>query len=169
MALALIVTNFLSAMALVAAIMAGLGSAYDFLPMTVHLRTHVLLAIFAAFMVLLGHSMTMFYFIGTGVRMKELVAEHAVTEEDLVYPTRRFKAKVFPFATMALLFTMITFILGGGVDRGSLPGWVHLIVAVAAMVLHFMAIQKEAWAIHANIKLFDRLDAILDARGGGAK
>ena len=163
MALALIVTNFLAAMALTAAIIGGVASARGILPMEVYLQTHVLLAIFAAFLVLFGHSMTMFYFIGTGIRMKELVEEHGV-DEDLITPTKRFKVRVFPFATMAILFTMVTFILGGGVDRGSLPSWVHLLLAVGAWLLHLIAIQKEAKAIHANVALFDHLDDIVVAR-----
>ena len=167
MALALIVINFLASVALATATIAGMASAYGW--MEVHLRTHVLLAMFAAFLVLFGHSMTMFYFIGTGVRLKELVAEHAVHEEDLIRPTVRFKMRVFPITMLAILATIVTFILGGGVDTGSLPGWVHLILALAALTLQFLAIQKETWAIHANVRLFDRLDEILSAREGGPR
>ena len=167
MALALIVFNFLASLALTAAILGGIASARGWLPIEVYTRTHVLLAIFAAFLVLFGHSMTMFYFIGTGVRMKELVAEHEVSE-DLITPTKRFKMRVFPFATMAMLTTMVTFIIGGGVDTGRVPSLVHLGLALVALVLQFMAVQKENVAINANVRLFDHLDDIVVAKGGGS-
>ncbi len=170
MALALIVINFLASLALAAAILGGLVSAHGILGIEVDPRTHVLLALFAAIMLLFGHSMTMFYFIGTGIRMKELVAEHGVTE-DLISPTVRFKARVFPFATMAMLVTMVAFIIGGGVDTGRHPSWVHLVVALMAFVLHSIAVQKELRAIHANVLLFEHLDAIVVAKtaeAGGA-
>lgn len=163
MALALIITNFLAGVALVLATLVGLNAARGFLPFESYVQGHVLTAIFAAIMVLFGHCMTMFYFIGTGIRMKELVAEHKV-QEDLVTPTKRFKARVFPFATMAMLLTMITFIVGGGVDTARVPGWVHLSLAVASIVLHFIAITKESQAIHANVRLFDHLDEIVVAK-----
>jgi hypothetical protein len=165
MALALIVINLLASVALATATIAGMASAYGW--MEVHLRTHVLLAMFAAISVLFGHSMTMFYFIGTGVRLKELVAEHTVQEEDLIRPTILFKMRVFPITMLAILATIVTFILGGGVDTGSLPGWVHLILALTALALQLAAVQKETWAIHANVRLFDRLEEILAARAGG--
>lgn len=166
MALALIVCNGLAALALCAAIIGGLASARDFLPLEVYLQTHVLLAIFAAFLVLFGHSMTMFYFIGTGIRMKELVEEHEI-KEDLITPTKRFKMRVFPWATMAMLMVMVTFIIGGGVDTGRVPSWAHLLLASTALVLHFAAVQKETQAISANVRLFDHLDAIVIARAEG--
>ncbi len=163
MALALIVWNFLAALALTAAAVAGIGSARDILPVDVYPRTHVTLALFGAVMMLFGHSMTIFYFVGTGVRMKELVAEHGITE-DLVTPTKRFKMKVFPFATMAMLITMITFIIGGGVDTGTVPSWVHLALATVALILNFMAMNKELWAINANVRLFDHLELLVEAK-----
>lgn len=166
MALALIVCNLLAGLALCAAVLGGLTSARDLLPLEIYTRTHVLLAIFAAFLVLFGHSMTMFYFIGTGIRMKELVAEHEI-QEDLITPTKIFKKRVFPFATMAMLVTMITFIIGGGVDTGRVPSWGHLLLALVATVLHFIAMQKEAVAISANVRLFDRLDELVVAKEGG--
>jgi hypothetical protein len=164
MALALIVCNLLAALALVTAGVAGLESAHDFLPLDVYPRLHVMLALFASLLVLFGHSMTMFYFIGTGVRMKELVAEHRI-EEDLITPTRRFKQRVFPWATLAMALTMVAFILGGGVDTGNLPSWIHLILALLAIGVNFVALQHEISGIHANVRLFDHLDALVVARG----
>jgi hypothetical protein len=167
MALALIVLEGLSVVAIVVASVAGLVAAHALLPVAVSPRTHVVLALSGAIVILFAHSMTMFYFIGTGVRMKELVAEHRV-REDLITPTRRFKARVFPWATMALLVTMVTFIVGGGVDTGKLPGWIHLILALGACVLNYVTALRAVLAIHANVRLFDHLDdLVVQARQAG--
>ena len=171
MALALIVLNALALLAFTVAIVAGLASAHPVIPVEVYPRTHVTVALSASILVLFAHCMTMFYFIGTGIRMKELVAEHGVTE-DLVTPTKRIKGKVFPFATMALLATMVTFIIGGGVDTGQLPSWVHLLLALIAFALNYLAVSFEIRAINYNVRLFDRLEAIVvaeQAPGEGAQ
>ena len=163
MALALVVMQVLSVLAIVTATIAGVASAHPFLPVEVHARTHVTLGLTCAILILFSHSMTMFYFIGTGIRMKELVSEHRV-EEDLVTPTRLIKAHVFPMMTMAILLTMVTFILGGGVDTGKIPGAIHLVLALGSMVLNYLAAAKAIAAIFANVRLFDRLDQIVVAQ-----
>src|SRR5438128_7512885 len=78
------------------------------------LSQHVLLGLFTTFLVTLTQSMTMFYFIGTGKQVKDLVASFP-TGPQLVQRTKVFKAKVFPPALWAMLFTMATMIIGGGV------------------------------------------------------
>lgn len=163
MALALVVMQGLSVLAILTATIAGVASAHPFLPVEVHARTHVTLGLTAAMLVLFSHSMTMFYFIGTGVRMKELVAEHRV-QEDLVTPTRVIKARVFPMMTWAILLTMVTFILGGGVDTGKIPGAIHLVLALGSTVLNYLAAAKATAAIFTNVRLFDRLDQIVVAQ-----
>jgi len=76
---------------------------------------HFLFGIFTTFLVTLAQSMTMFYFIGTGKHVKDLVANQP-SGNDFIRRTKVFKAKVFPPALWAMLFTMATMILGGGVD-----------------------------------------------------
>src|SRR5205085_6705488 len=78
------------------------------------LSQHVLFGLFTTFLVTLTQSMTMFYFIGTGKQVKDLVAS-LPEGGNLIQRTKLFKAKVFPPALWAMLFTMATMILGGGV------------------------------------------------------
>ena len=86
---------------------------------------HILWGFFATFLVTLSQSMTMFYFIGTGKYVKDLVANQPFGNE-FIRRTKVFKAKVFPTALWAMLFTMATMILGGGVHTHMIPSWVHL-------------------------------------------
>src|SRR5213080_1147848 len=86
---------------------------------------HFLFGFFATFLVTLAQSMTMFYFIGTGKHVKDLVSKQPSGNE-LIRRTKVFKAKVFPPALWAMLFTMAAMIVGGGVHTRMIPWWVHL-------------------------------------------
>src|SRR5690242_21662634 len=79
-----------------------------------NISPHFLWGFFTTFLVTLTQSMTMFYFIGTGKQVKDLVAALPGGPQ-FVQRTKVFKAKVFPPALWAMLFTMATMIIGGGV------------------------------------------------------
>src|SRR5207237_7354827 len=78
------------------------------------LSQHVFFGLFTTFLVTLTQSMTMFYFIGTGKQVKDLVTG-LPQGGALIQRTKIFKARVFPPALWAMLFTMATMIIGGGV------------------------------------------------------
>ena len=59
------------------------------------LGQHFLFGFFTTFLVTLAQSMTMFYFIGTGKQVKDLVANHPSGKE-FIQRTKVFKARVFP-------------------------------------------------------------------------
>jgi hypothetical protein len=107
------------------------------------LQLHVLFGIFATFLVTLAQSMTMFYFIGTGKQVKDLVISHSITE-GFVQRTKVFKARVFPPSLWAMIFTMSAMILGGGVHTKMIPSWVHLTLAGAALFFNIQAFFREA-------------------------
>src|SRR5213594_1745660 len=96
------------------------------------LGQHFLFGFFTTFLVTLAQSMTMFYFIGTGKMVKDSVANHPAGQE-FIQRTKRFKAKVFPPSLWAMLFTMATMILGGGVDKHVIPTFVHTILATLSL------------------------------------
>jgi len=106
------------------------------------MQQHVLFGFFATFLVTLAQSMTMFYFIGTGKQVKDLVLSHSITE-GFVQRTKVFKARVFPPALWAMLFTMATMIVGGGVHTKRIPWWIHLVLAAAALYFNFQAFFRE--------------------------
>ena len=106
---------------------------------------HFLLGVFATLLVTLAQSMTMFYFIGTGKQVKDLVAERPVPNgNEFIRRTKVFKAKVFPTALWAMLFTMATMILGGGVDTHVIPVWVHTVLATASLYFNLKALWLDA-------------------------
>jgi hypothetical protein len=108
-----------------------------------NLQQHILFGLFATFLVTLAQSMTMFYFIGTGKQVKDLVINHSITE-GFVQRTKVFKARVFPPALWAMIFTMATMILGGGVHTKVIPSWVHLLLSLTALFFNIQAFFREA-------------------------
>lgn len=124
------------------------------------LGQHFLFGFFTTFLVTLAQSMTMFYFIGTGKQVKDLVANHPSGKE-FIQRTKVFKARVFPPALWAMLFTMATMILGGGVDTRVIPAFVHTLLAAAALYFNVVAFWKEAKYMVEHNMLMEELDRFL--------
>ncbi|PYS04665.1 MAG: hypothetical protein DMG16_02045 [Acidobacteria bacterium] len=126
------------------------------------LSQHVLLGLFTTFLVTLTQSMTMFYFIGTGKQVKDLVAglPHG---GDLVQRTRVFKTKVFPPALWAMLFTMATMIIGGGVHTrvSWTPPLLHAGLAAVSLYFNLVAFWKEGKYMIENNMLMEEVDRLL--------
>jgi hypothetical protein len=136
-----------------------------------NVQQHVLFGLFATFLVTLSQSMTMFYFIGTGKQVKDIVVDHSIVE-GFVQRTKVFKAKFFPPAIWAMLFTMATMILGGGVHTRLIPSWVHLLLAAAALYFNLVAFFRGAkYMIEHNmlmIELEKRLQSATNQKRAGA-
>src|SRR6185369_17071706 len=123
---------------------------------------HFLFGFFTTFLVTLAQSMTMFYFIGTGKMVKDSVANHPAGQE-LIQRTKRFKAKVFPPSLWAMLFTMATMILGGGVHTkvSWTPPILHAALAVVSLYFNIVAFWKEAKYMMENNLLLEEVDRLL--------
>jgi len=138
MVLALLTASLLSLICFVVTVVMGF---------TMQVRSgisqHIMWGFFSTFLVTLSQSMTMFYFIGTGKHVKDLVGSQPGGNE-FIRRTKVFKAKVFPAALWAMLFTMAAMILGGGVHTRMIPSWVHLSLAVIALYYNIVAIWRDA-------------------------
>ena len=157
MVLGLLTASLLSIICFIVAVVMGFtmhGSAA--------VSQHILWGFFATFLVTLSQSMTMFYFIGTGKQVKDLVAS-LPTGPELVQRTKVFKAKVFPPALWAMLFTMATMIIGGGVHTHVTwtPPLLHALLAVASLYYNIVAFWKEAKYMIENNLLLAEVDRLL--------
>ena len=130
------------------------------------LGQHFLFGFFTTFLVALAQSMTMFYFIGTGKQVKDLVLNHPAGKE-FIQRTKMFKNQVFPPATWAILFTMATMILGGGVDTRMIPTFVHTLLAAAALYFNVVAFWREGKYMIEHNMLMEDLDRLLQAISPG--
>ena len=123
---------------------------------------HFLFGFFTTFLVALAQSMTMFYFIGTGKQVKDLVAA-LPSGPQFVQRTKIFKARVFPPALWAMLFTMATMIIGGGVHTRAAwtPPILHALLAAISLYYNIVAFWKEAKYMIENNMLMEELDRLL--------
>jgi hypothetical protein len=138
MVLGLLTTSLLSIVCFLVTVYLGYAK-----PSSVSVSQHVLFGFFATFLVTLSQSMTMFYFIGTGKQVKDLVLGNSI-DQAFIRRTKVFKARVFPPALWAMLFTMVTMIIGGGVHTRLVPTLVHTLLAVPALYFNVVAFFREA-------------------------
>jgi hypothetical protein len=121
---------------------------------------HVSFGIFFTLITLLAHSMTMFYLIGKGKAVREAVTEGNLSSE--FYATvARARKPVFSIVTVAMLLTMVTAIVGAGVDTGFLPAGIHSMLAVLAIAANVMALRTEIWAMLSSSRVVAEVDALL--------
>lgn len=120
-------------------------------------HVHMLGGLFLATFVCVVHIMVMFHFVGSGKELKE-AAEVLGENADIYIKVRQFKARTFPYATFAPMLTGAAVILGGGVDTGTLPGWIHWSLGLAALALNLAAFPVEYRALKANLELIEEVD-----------
>ena len=155
MSAALITASILSLVGLVVSFALGyLVAAPD------DVLAHATLAIFVTLITLLGHSMTMFYLIGKGKAVREAVTEGNLSPE-LYATVVRARKPVFSISTVAMLLTMTTAIIGGGVDTGVLPTAIHSMLAVSAIATHVMALRAEVGAMVSSSRVVEEVDTLL--------
>ena len=118
---------------------------------------HISFGIFSTLVMLLAHSMMMFYLIGKGKSVKDAMAEHNVTGD---YHRRIAAARkpVFSIGTLAMAATMITAILGASVDTGVLPPIVHATIAYGAIICNLAAARIEIVALTASSRIVDEVN-----------
>jgi hypothetical protein len=156
MVLALLTSTLVSIVCFIATLLMG------FTVVKTTLSQHVLFGFFTTFLVTLTQSMTMFYFIGTGKHVKDLVASLPAGPE-LIQRTKVFKAKVFPPALWAMLFTMATMIIGGGVHThvSWTPPILHALLAIVALYYNIVAFWKDAKYMMENNIVLQEVERLL--------
>src|SRR5262249_24242331 len=119
---------------------------------------HISFGIFSTLVILLAHSMMMFYLIGKGKAVKDAMAEHNVVGD---YYRRIAAARkpVFSIGTFAMVATMVTAILGASVDTGVLPPIVHGMIAYGAIACNLAAAKIEIDALTASARIVDEVNS----------
>lgn len=121
---------------------------------------HTTLAIFVTLVTLLSHSMVMFYLIGKGRAVKEAVSEGGLSPA-FVSDVARVRRPVFAIATIAMMVTMATAILGGGVDTGVIPSGVHSVLAWSSLAANLAAGRAEVTALASSSRIVAEIDRLL--------
>ena len=123
---------------------------------------HVSFGIFSTLVMLLAHSMMMFYLIGKGKAVKDAMIEGGLSGDQY----RRIAAArkpVFSIGTVAMAATMVTAILGASVDTGVLPPVVHAMIAYGAIACNLAAVRIEMTALAESSRIVDEVNRLLGA------
>ncbi len=123
---------------------------------------HATLAIFVTLITLLAHSMTMFYLIGKGRAIRDAVTEEGL-QTDAVARVSALRGPVFKLATLAMASTMLTAIMGGGVDTGAVPAAVHTLLAAFTIAASFVALRAVVRALNESSRIVDEVNRDLGA------
>lgn len=126
---------------------------------------HIKFALFGIIIVLFTHTMALFYFVGTGSRIKKVVQQYGLPP-DFIHRTRIFKSRLFPWLTFSPIVTMIAFIIGGGAHTRVLPGWAHGGLALIALGMNLATMVIAVRCIGENVQLIDEIDEALPDNAG---
>ncbi len=118
--------------------------------------THLMLGVLTTMACIAVHCIVFTYFIATAKWV-----QHAVTvkslPQSLVDPTRSFKMQAFPAALAAMGMVFLTAILGAAADNYAVSPRIHLISAIATILVNAGVAWREYVAIVKNGKLVDEV------------
>jgi hypothetical protein len=118
---------------------------------------HISFGFFSTMVMLLAHSMMMFYLIGKGKAVKDAMVEHNVGGD---YFRRIASARkpVFSIGTIAMAVTMVAAILGASVDTGVMPAVIHGMIAYGAIACNLAAVKIEIDALIESARVVDEVN-----------
>lgn len=87
---------------------------------------HPTFALLVAVIFLATEVLVMFFFVGTGVSIKEYLQDNPDVDRDLHTRSVAIKRVLYPPTLNITLLVMATFIVGGAVDRHLISHWWHL-------------------------------------------
>jgi hypothetical protein len=121
---------------------------------------HISFGFFSAMLLMLAHSMMMFYLIGKGKAVKDAMAEFHLAGD---YHARIGHARkpVFSIATLAMAVTIVAAILGASVDTGVLPPVVHAMIAYGAIAANVAALKVEIGALTVSARVVDEVNHLI--------
>ncbi|HZI93847.1 MAG TPA: hypothetical protein VFE84_06360 [Patescibacteria group bacterium] len=133
----------------------------------VSIARHIPWGFFSALVIAFTHAMTMFYFAGIGVSMREAASGRRWCEPYLQTAETLRRGLALPLG-LAIISLMAAVILGGGSHTRTLPFWAHHTAALAALGLNLFASWRSLRSIRSNESLIRSLQEALTNRTGHA-
>jgi hypothetical protein len=118
---------------------------------------HISFGFFSTMVMLLAHSMMMFYLIGKGKAVKDAIVEHNLGG-DYVQRIAAARKPVFSIGTIAMAVTMVAAILGASVDTGVMPAVIHGMIAYGAIACNLAAVKIEIDALIESARVVDEVN-----------
>jgi tellurite resistance protein TehA-like permease len=114
----------------IAAVLSAVACVAALTPLSIN--WHLGLAIPAVLFVLFAQTAAIFYFVGTGIWIRDRSKELALQKDPAAKPlwqlylkTQKFKAPTMPMASLGLALGFFVFVLGGASQVGAMNPWVH--------------------------------------------
>ena len=104
---------------------------------------HPAFGFFTTIAFLLTQTVVIFFFVATGVSIRDFVRERELSPE-LIQRSRRAHGPVSGQTTLSLVLIMAAAVSGGAVAASAVPRWVHLSV-IATTYIHFLML---VWMQH---------------------
>jgi hypothetical protein len=101
---------------------------------------HPTLALLTAIVYLFTQTLIMFFFVGTGVSVKEYTREHNI-DDRFHKQSISLKRRLYPPILLNIFIFMLAFISGGAVDTHLMPGFLHGILYFAVLI-HFVKVMR---------------------------
>jgi hypothetical protein len=151
----LVILTLLGAVTFPAAVAMGWAVSRGWVSLPAHVGWSIPVTLLSIF----THAIIMFYFIGTGSRIKEVVKEFRL-DASLYRRTLAFKSRVFPLSMLTMTLIMAAYILGGGAHTHFrwTPAWLHGILGVLAAAFNGVLAVREVVCISENLTLVDDVD-----------
>ena len=96
---------------------------------------HLQFALLTSVVYLFTETLIIFFFVGTGVSVKEFTQMHCLPS-DYHYRSIAIKRVIYPPTLLNIILVMVLFIIGGGVHTEVISTWVHALLFFIAW-LHF--------------------------------
>ena len=130
--------------------------------------SHPSLALLVSIIFLAVEVLVMFFFVGTGVSVKEYVRDEGA---DPVFHRRSIALKrvLYPPTLAVTLAVMVTFILGGAVDRRSLSHWWHLAAWLLSMGLFLRALKVQHNCLKENTAIILEMVGLAGQQGSAPR
>jgi hypothetical protein len=123
---------------------------------------HLYLGLFAALGTILLHCIVMTYFLGTGRMIKEVCLAYELPDEHWPRTTRDLKRRNTPWALLAMSVTIACAASGIADQHRDWPWWVHLLLALATLVVNAGVVMREYRNITINGGVLDGVMADVD-------
>lgn len=126
-------------LSLVTFILLLVGLAQSFLHFPVLKAGHLTFMLLTSIVYLFTETLTIFFFVGTGVSVKEYTQEHKLTP-DFHKRSLAIKYRVYPPLLLNLLLMVLVFVLVGAVDTPRMPAVVYQALFAIAFI-HFIKVK----------------------------
>ncbi len=142
-----------------------MGLAYAHL-MPVNL--HMLWGVFMTILILLLQCLIFGFFIGSGNSIKRVVRENGL-DGQWIQKTKDYKNRSYPALMLAILFSAVAGILGGGVAAGVIPVAVHHVLIWIALLLNARSLWISYKAVVDNVNAIHLINAEVARRKGAGE